>query len=463
MRPRGRAVRSLGFQSSNSFRAATVRERLSRLAWDSMRVRLAFDQAGAEVGLPDSWRAALLEARFAQALGHPEQALDEALANPIASPPLTELARGKASAAIAVCDITRPAPNRIVLPRVAAALERAGVARERIRILIATGLHRAATAAELVEILGPQTPQRYRVDSHNARNEESHARVGSTAGGTEVLIDRRFVEADLRVTLGFIEPHLMLGFSGGRKLVAPGLAAERTIKRLHSPLFMRDPRVVEGAFPDNPLHRELLEIARLAGHDFIVDVALARDRRIARVFAGQPEAAHAAGVEFVRQSTLAPVEDPVDAVITTGGGYPLDLTYYQSIKGLTAASHILKPGGKMLLLAGCREGIGSAEFAEVVRRFPDWKSCLEGLDGQPVIIDQWQLEKLALVARRAGILWCVPGVPAEDRRHLWGPSFESPQQAVDALAASVPADASVAVIPEGPYVFSQLASNETSS
>ncbi len=422
-----------------------------------MKIRLAFDREGAEVSLPNDWRATVLQARFASAVDSADDAVAAALAHPIASPSLAALTRGKSSAAIAVCDITRPAPNRIVLPHVTRILEQSGLPRERIRILIATGLHRAATAAELEEIVGSEMLARYAVDSHNARLEESHANLGRTAGGTEVLIDRRFIEADLHFTLGFVEPHLMLGFSGGRKLVAPGLAGERTIKRLHSPLFMRDPRVVEGCYPDNPLHRELLEIARMAQHDFIVDVALTRDRRIAAVFAGNPQAAHAAGVGFVREATLAPVEEPVDAVIATGGGYPLDLTYYQSIKGVTAASHILKDGGKMLLVAACREGIGSAEFARLVRTFRDWRSCLDGLDGQPVIIDQWQIEKLALVARRAEIYWCIPGVPTADRRHLWGPSFEDPQRAVDALAASLPRAARVAVIPEGPYVFSQLA------
>lgn len=422
-----------------------------------MKVRLAFDRSGAEVTLPDSWRATVLEPRFAGAVDSADAALAYALAHPIAAPPLVELARGKSSAAIAVCDITRPAPNRIVLPHVARALEQAGIPREHIRILVATGLHRIATEAELNEIVGPEMLARYPVDSHNARIEDSHAHLGRTAGGTEVLIDRRFIEAGLHVTLGFIEPHLMLGFSGGRKLVAPGLAGERTIKRLHSPLFMRDARAVEGGFPDNPLHRELLEIARMARHDFIVDVALTRDRRIARVFAGHPEAAHAAGVDFVRESTLAPVEEPADAVITTGGGYPLDLTYYQSIKGVTAASHVLKPGGKMLLAGACREGIGSPEFTRTVRTFSDWKACLDGIEHAPVVIDQWQLEKLALVARRAEILWCVPGVPRADRRYLWGSTFDDPQAAVDCLAASLPRDARVAVIPEGPYVFSQLA------
>jgi nickel-dependent lactate racemase len=420
-----------------------------------MKVQVAFHREGAELDLPESWRTRVLEARFAGAAGSADDALQHALANPIGSPPLLELARGKSSAAIAVCDITRPAPNRIVLPQVTRILEQAGIPQNGIRILIATGLHREATTAELEEIVGREMLSRYRADSHNARIEESHSPLGRTAGGTEVLVDRRFIEADLHLTLGFIEPHLMLGFSGGRKLIAPGLAGERTIKRLHSPYFMRDPKVVEGSYPDNPLHRELLEIARMARHDFIVDVALTRDRRIAQVFAGHSEAAHASGVEFVRQSTLAPVEEPVDAVITTGGGYPLDLTYYQCIKGVTAASHILKPGGKMLLLAACREGVGSGEFRQIVRRFPDWRTCLDGLTNEGVIIDQWQLEKLALVARRAELLWCVPGVPSEDRPFLWGRNFDQPQQAVDALAGQLPPAASVAVIPEGPYVFSQ--------
>ncbi len=422
-----------------------------------MKVRLAFDRQGAEVSLPDSWRATVLEARFAPAVGSPDEAIAEALARPMASPPLAELARGKSSAAISVCDITRPAPNRLVLPHVTRVLEQAGVPRDGIQILIATGLHRAATDAEMVEIVGPEMLERYGAASHNARLEEAHHYLGNTAGGAEIWVDRRFVEADLHITLGFVEPHLMLGFSGGRKLVAPGLAGEKTIKRLHSPRFMRDPRAVEGSFPDNPLHRELLEIARMARHDFIVDVALTRDRQIAAVFAGHPERAHAAGVDFVRRATRAPVEEPADAVVTTGGGYPLDLTYYQSIKGVTAASHVLKDGGKLVLAAACREGVGSAEFARLVRAFPDWRSCLDGLHDDGVIIDQWQIEKLALVARRAEILWCLPGVAAADRRCLWGPSFDDPQRAVDALAAALPRDARVAVIPEGPYVFSQLA------
>lgn len=422
-----------------------------------MKVKLAFGREGAEVDIPAHVNATVLEAKFAKAVSSPDDALRAALQQPLDSPSLVALAKGKRSAAISICDITRPAPNRVVLPHVLTTLEQAGVPRSGITILIATGLHRAATEQELHTIVGPDILAQYAVFSHEARNTSSHSDLGTTRSGTRVLIDRRFVESDLHISLGFIEPHLMLGFSGGRKLVAPGLAGEETIKRLHSPFFMRNPKVIEGSFPDNPLHDELLEIMQMARHDFIVDVALTRSRHITRVFAGNPVVAHATGVEFVRQTTLASLSEPVDAVITTSAGYPLDLTYYQAVKGVTAASHIVKQGGTILLAAACQEGLGSPEFTKFVRRFPEPQTCLAAMAHEPVVIDQWQLEKLALVRQKAQVYFCTPGIPAEDRRYLWGPAFEEPQQAVDTLCGELPRGASVAVIPEGPYVFSQLA------
>ena len=421
-----------------------------------MKISLAFDKTGAEIELPERRSISVLRSRFADALDDPRRAVQAGLQNPIGCAPLEELAGGKRSAAISICDITRPAPNRIVLPPVIAALERAGIPASQISILIATGLHREATEAELNEIVGPEILARHPVHSHRAKREDEQSFVGETASGTPIYIDRRFVEADLHVTLGFIEPHLMAGFSGGRKLISIGLAGEKTIKRLHSPPFMRDPAASEGSFPDNPLHRELIEIAARAGHDFMVDVALTREKKIAEVFAGQPVAAHARGVQFVRDSTLATVEEPADAVITTSGGYPLDLTFYQAVKGVTAAAHIVKPGGAILLAAACREGLGSLEFSALVRRGLHWEALLDELAGAAVNVDQWQAEKLAMVARKAGLSFCVPGVPAEDRARLWGPAFADPQQAVDDLFARLPAGGSVVVIPEGPYVFTQV-------
>ena len=405
--------------------------------------------------LPAGLNYRLLEARSARPLDDASAALEEALDAPIASPPLEALARGKRSAAISVCDITRPAPNRKVLPPVLKRLERAGIPRDGIIILIATGLHRPASEAEVSEIVAPEIASAYRCGNHNARELSEHRYLGATASGTPVYIDERFVSADLHLTLGFVEPHLMLGYSGGRKLVAPGQAARQTIEVLHSPKFMRDPRTCEGSIEGNPLHEELLEIARMARHDFMVDVALARDRSIAGVFAGDPLAAHRRGVEFVSRVMLETLEEPVDAVLTTGAGYPLDLTFYQTLKGITAAQHIVKPGGKILLMAACEEGPGAPEFRGMLKTFPSWQGFLDHIDRSPVVIDQWQLEKLAMATRRADVSFYVPGLPAEYYPTLWGPAHTSPSAAIDALADSLTPGATVAVIPEGPYVLAK--------
>ncbi len=423
-----------------------------------MQINCAFGRSGLTLELPEDFEYRVLEARSAVPLEDPATAVAQALDAPIGCPPIMQMARGKRSAAISVCDITRPAPNREVLPPLLARLEATGIPREGITILIATGLHRPATEDEFREICGEETAARYRVVNHRARELPEHRALGSTVAGTPVYIDDRFVSADLHITLGFVEPHLMLGYSGGRKLIAPGLAAQETIKVLHNPRFMRDPRAVEGSIDDNPLHRELLEIARMARHDFLVDVALGRGtprRPIAAVFAGDPVRAHRQGVEFVSRVMLETLDSPVDAVITTGAGYPLDLTFYQAVKGITAASHIVKRGGKILLLAACEEGVGGPEFARMLAEGSPDHVFLKKLEGAPVTVDQWQLEKLALVTNRAEVLYHVPGLPLEFHPALWGRSYATAAEAICALVGKLGRNARVAIIPEGPYVLAR--------
>ena len=423
---------------------------------DQLRVRLAYGREGLELDLPPGFAYQILEAKSIEPLADPVAAIEAALDAPSAGPSLTALAKGKRSAGISVCDITRPAPNPTVLPPMLRRLEAAGVPREAIRILIATGLHRAATDAEIRQIVGPETAARYQVLNHDARNLAEHRRLGATRSGTPVFVDERFISADLHLTLGFIEPHLMLGFSGGRKLVAPGLAGEPTIKELHSSRFMRDPRSREGSVWDNPLHAELLEIGRMVRHDFIVDVSLNRARKIAQVFVGEPEAAHASGMRWVSSAHMQEIEAPADAVITTSAGYPLDMTFYQCVKGITAAAHLVRPGGRMLLFGKCEEGVGGAEFAQMFSRYRSGQEFLKGIEGVPVTIDQWQLEKLALSAAEREVLYCVPGLPDSYQSGLWGKGFHDPCQALEALFAGLKPGSRVAVIPEGPYVLAQI-------
>jgi len=311
-----------------------------------MKTLFSFGKVGIEIPVPDRFEYHEIRSRTAAALEDEVAAVEWALDHPIGCEPLAALAAGKKTAAISICDITRPAPNKITLPPLLKRLREAGIPNDGITILIATGLHRAATDDEVNTIVGPEIASTYRVVSHDAKMPNEHRRLGATRHGTPMSIDERFIAADLHITLGFIEQHLMLGYSGGRKLIAPGLASEETIKVLHSPKFMREPLAIEGSIVNNPLHAELLEIARMARHDFILDVTLTQERKISGVFAGEPVKAHAAGVEFVETTCLERLEERVDVVITSAAGHPLDMTFYQTIKGITSVQQSFRAAGR---------------------------------------------------------------------------------------------------------------------
>jgi nickel-dependent lactate racemase len=420
-----------------------------------MQIHFAFGRQGLAVTFPNGPKYEVIESRSASSLPDVDLALGRALDQPIGCEPLSVLASGKKTAAISVCDITRPAPNWLTLPPLLRRLHDAGIPVDGVTILIATGLHREATPGEINAILGPEIASKYRVVNHDARAFSEHRALGKTQRGIPVYIDERFMAADLHITLGFIEQHLMLGFSGGRKLIAPGLAAQETIKVIHSPQFMREPMAIEGSIEDNPLHAQLLEIARMARHDFMLDVTLTQTREVSGIFAGDPVKAHAAGVQFLRTHTLEKLSGLADAVITSAAGHPLDLTFYQTVKGLTAAQHLVKPGGRILTLGACSEGVGSPEFAAKVAGFSSYDNFLDEIANAAVVVDQWQLEKLALAGQKHELFFYIPGIPKERLGNLASRSYDSPEAAVAAVLDGLPAGARVALVPEGPYVFAR--------
>jgi lactate racemase len=421
-----------------------------------MNATVAFGKNELLLSLPEGPHYEVIRAHTAQAIADVHASLSSALDQPIGCAPLVELASDKQSAAISVCDITRPVPNSTTLPPLLERLHRAGIGPTDVTIFIATGLHRAATDEEIKIIVGSKIASQYKVVNHDAKDFASHRHLGSTRRGTPAYVDERFMAADLHISMGFIEPHLMLGFSGGRKLIAPGLAAQETIKVIHSPRFMREDMATEGSVNENPLHDELLEIARMARHDFMLDVTLTRSREISGIFAGDPVKAHAAGVEFIRKSSLEYLPSYVDAVITSAAGYPLDLTLYQTIKGITAAQHILRPGGKILVFGECAEGVGSPEFAKKLSAYRGAQEYLEEIREAPVDIDQWQLEKLALVELKHPVLLYTPGVSKGDLGVLGEHTYDSATAALEALLFDLPRDARIAVIPDGPYTYARV-------
>ena len=418
-----------------------------------MNIPLAFGRTGLTVNVPDRNLLKILTMQAAVAIEDPERKLRDALATPVGSDPLKTIARGKRDAVIVICDITRPVPNTLILPPLLEILGESGIPRERITILVATGLHRPSTPDELAQMVGIEILKRYRIQDHHARVLAEQRYLGDTRGGTPVYLDKIYCDADLKITTGFIEPHLMAGFSGGRKMIAPGCAGELTIKALHSPKFLEDPECREGSIDQNPLHRELLEIAGMAGHDFIVNVALDEKHRVTGIFAGDPLQAHAEGIGFVRSAVRATVPQPADIVITTSAGYPLDLTYYQAVKGMTAALPVVREGGMLILAAECAEGLGSREFTAMATRFSSGKEFVDSIMSNPVVIDQWQLEECAKAARRADVVLVSPRVAAEFDGKLFVRTSASIDETLREGFRRYGQEASVIVIPKGPYTL----------
>jgi nickel-dependent lactate racemase len=420
-----------------------------------MRVRLDYGKNGLEVELPDANLVGVLTLTPAPPLPDLQAAAAAALAKPIGARPLAEIARGRKDACIAVCDVTRPVPNPVLLPPILDALAAGGLPRERVTILIATGTHRPNTPEELDAILGPEIARTCRVVNHVCTDAESHRDLGVSPNGVPIRLDRSWCDADLKITVGLIEPHFMAGYSGGRKLVMPGLAALETVQAWHSPRFLEHPNATSGVVEGNPVHEEALAIARLAPPDSIVDVTLDERNRVTGVFAGEMEAAWRAGAAFADKRCRASLPEPADIVVTTCAGYPLDATFYQAVKGMVGALPAVKPGGSIVIAASCSEGIGGPHFRRLLAEWDDLEAFTEAIQrpGWTFVPDQWEVEELAKAARHNAITCVCDGIPRETLAQLFVTPAATMEEAVAAALRAHGPNATIAAIPKGPYVI----------
>ncbi|MEE4313959.1 MAG: nickel-dependent lactate racemase [Desulfofustis sp.] len=379
----------------------------------------------------------------------------QSFAEPIGCKPLSELARGRESACILICDITRPVPNGRLLPPLIDTLIKAGIDREQILILVATGLHRPNEGEELRELIGSDDIfSSIRIENHFARDREAHVDLGVTSAGIPIGIDRRFVEADLRLVTGLVEPHFMAGYSGGRKVVAPGVAYQDTILSFHTAHVLEHPRAVNCVMDGNPLHEAQIEIIRRIGEIYAVNVAIDDKRRLGRITFGEIEASHLEAVRFMRRYAEVDVDRKFGTIVTSAGGYPLDRTYYQTVKGMVSPLDILQEGGTIIIASECSEGMGSREFVSAQEEF-----CRRGTDGfmemlagrSVALIDEWQTEMLIKPLRHGSIQLYTTGLSEGD---LARTGIEPVTALREAIMESVhrQGDSEIAVIPEGPYV-----------
>lgn len=422
-----------------------------------MRVKLEYGKTGLEIEVPDERIVRTLSYKDATPLTDPIADLDRLLAAPLGTPPLAELAKGRKSACILICDVTRPVPNELILTPVLRTLEASGIPRDQITILVATGLHRPNEGEEMVELVGRRIAETYRCENHFGKQLDDHVYLGDSPRGVPIWIDRRYVEADLKIATGLIEPHFMAGFSGGRKLICPGIAALETVKVWHGPKFLEHPNADNGILLGNPVHEENTWIARRAGCDFIVNVVIDAKRRPLKFVAGDMVAAFEEGVEFVRGVVVDKCPQEVDVVITSSAGYPLDTTFYQSVKAMNGALSIVKQGGTIIVAASMSEGIGSPEFQSLFKENASPQAFVERiLATDYFVMDQWQLEEMAKACRKAKIKVVTHGLPKETLDGLFVESAPTVEIALAESLAEYGPDARVAVIPKGPYVLAQL-------
>ncbi len=423
-----------------------------------MRVELNYGKGTLPVDLPDDLDVKIIRRPTMPVVADPKAAMRAALAKPVGAPPLKELARGKKSCCVLICDLTRPVPNGLILPILLRELLDAGMKPDQVRVLVATGLHRPNEGAELAELVGdPWVLQTFKVENHFARNDQDHVDLGASLRGVQFKLDRRFVEAELRIATGLVEPHFMAGYSGGRKVIMPGVAHADAIRRFHSAEFMEHPSARNCVLDGNPLYEVQLAVLKALGGAYGVNAVIDDHRRLSFINFGEIVASHLAAVAHIRGFAELPIDRRFATVLTSAAGYPLDRTYYQTVKGMVAPMDILAPGGELIVASACSEGMGSREFIDAQKRFVAQgpEAFLDSLKAkQRADIDEWQTEMQLKPMRVGAIRLYAEGLKGE-QRGLTGVSMIDDLGAAIAASVKRSGDRRIAVVPEGPYVVPQ--------
>jgi lactate racemase len=421
-----------------------------------MNIVMNYGRKGLPIDLPDDIDVTLIQKKTMPVLQKPEAAVKAAFASPINCRTLREEAAGCRNACILICDITRPVPNGIILPPLVKELMDSGMDPGSITIMVATGLHRPNEGVELRELVGSDwVMDRIAVVNHFARRDEDHEYLGTTTGGIEVMLDRRLLQADLRIVVGLVEPHFMAGYSGGRKIVAPGVACEKTIRTFHSARVLEDCKSANCVIEGNPLHNIQMEIIGMVGKCFAVNTAIDEKRQMSFVNFGEIGASHLETVSFVRPFAEVPINRRFKTVVTSSAGYPLDRTYYQTVKGMVSPLDILEPGGDLIIVSECSDGMGSPDYAEaqgdLIEKGPE-EFLRDILNKRFAEVDEWQTQMQLKAMKMANIHLYTEGLTKEQQALTGINVITSPS---DSIIRSVQTHncRSVAVIPEGPYII----------
>ena len=420
-------------------------------------VQLAYGKKGYKLKVPANFD--VIEPKFIKEVESAKEEISKALLSPTNSKPLRSLLEGKNDIAISVCDITRAQPRKVVIETIVEHIKDL-IPISNIKILIATGTHRENTKDELIEMLGKDIVETLNVINHVCDDKESLIEMPTSLDDVNVLLNKHWVNADFRITTGFVEPHFFAGFSGGSKLVAPGLAGLKTIMKLHNYKRLNNPNSIWGEVEKNPIQQDVRKIAKETGVDFTLDVALNRDQKITNVFSGDLIDSHNEACNFARETAMVQVSQPYDLVITSNSGYPLDQNLYQTVKGLSAASQIVKDNGEILCLSECSDGIPShGKFYSLLSEFSDPEQ-VEGMLSDPNFHcqDQWQVQILSQIAKKSNINLYTEGLSDKEIKNAFMFNAPDPQKFIDQKLKEN-ANIRGCVLPEGPITIPVLKNN----
>jgi nickel-dependent lactate racemase len=421
-----------------------------------MILKLAYGKTGHTIELSDNFKVDIIEPRWVDSVKDQSLSVKEALNNPYNSKPLRGIVRKSDKVAILFSDITRATPYHIILPAILNELK--DIPQDNILFFCANGTHRLATEEELIKILGEYIVKNYKIFQNDANNDELHEHIGTTVSGNEVFIDKKVLNCDVKILTGFIEPHFFAGFSGGGKALIPGMASVKTIKYNHSISHLTHENVNWGITYGNPLWEEMIEAAEFVPGLFLLNITLNRNKEITNVFAGDLRSAHKAGCAFVKDSAMAPVDALYDIVITSNSGYPLDLNIYQTVKGMSAASQVLKPGGTIIMVAECWDGIPSnSDYETILTSVSGPKELMQFIiDNEGTLKDTWQIYYQALIQQNADVYLYSDKLEGEIiKKALFNPVSDI-GKLVDELVNKIGPQAKICVLPEGPQTIPYL-------
>lgn len=421
-----------------------------------MNLKLAYGKSGYQIELSDNYNIDIIEPRWVESVKDQKLAITNALSDPYNSRPLKDLVKPSDKIAIIFSDITRATPYNTILPPLLYELR--GVPKENICFFCANGTHRLATEQELIKILGENIVKEYEIIQNDALNPDLHNYVGTTSSGNEIYLNKKVLNCKIKILTGFIEPHFFAGFSGGGKAIIPGMAYVSSIKYNHSISHLSEEKVNWGITYGNPLWEEMMEAAELVPGLFLLNITLNRNKDITSVFAGDLRSAHKAGSQFVKDSAMAPVNNLYDIVITSNSGYPLDLNIYQTVKGMSAAAQIIKPGGTIIMAAECWDGIPSnSDYETILTSVTNVNELMEFIKkNESTLKDTWQIYYQALIQMKANVyLFSDKLDDATISRALFKP-VKNISKLVDDLVNQFGPSAKICVLPEGPQTIPYL-------